>query len=768
MNNRNYIEENRPHDSARKHVSGYANFTDDIKEPKTTLYAAIGYSKKSHAIIKKIDLKQVENSEGVVAIVTHKDIPDGGINDVGPVYPGDPIFPSKKALYTGQPLFAVAATSTELARKAVLKAKISYKKLKPIIEIKKALKKKLFVLESKIIKKGKPFKNNGEKNYIKGQFTTSAQDHSYLEGQIAFVIPQEDSNFLIYSSTQNPSEAQNVIAKMLNQKNNSITVSVRRIGGGFGGKETTFIFAAIATLLAKKTNRPVKLKCPREEDFIITGKRHDFWNNYEVIYDYFGLIDSIKIKLASRCGYSPDLSGAVNLRALTHLDGCYFIPNLTVENYLCKTNTSSSTAFRGFGGQAGAMVIENILDNIARSLRKDPAEIRRRNFYLKDKKNITHYGMKVHDNVIHEIFDKLLKDTNYAARRKEIEKFNLTSKYLKRGIYAIPIKFGISFTTTFLNQAGALVHLYHDGSVEVSTGAVEMGNGTYTKIGQLVSKELGLPFKKIKVSTTSTNKVPNTSASAASATTDLNGAAALNAILNIKRNLAAFVKSKYKIRDESAIYENGKVKFKGKSFSFKSLIKEAYLNRVKLFSSGFYKTPKIYFNKKKFKGRPFLYFCYGSSVSEVVIDTLTGESKVLNVQILHDAGRAINPSIELGQIYGGFIQGMGWHTTEKIKWNSKGELLTKNWSTYKIPTATDIPNDFDVNLFKNLNKENVVNKSKTTGEPPILQAASVFFAIKDAIHSLNGYNPKHVPILDSPATNEEILTSIKKLKKINL
>jgi len=761
MNNKNYIEENLPHDSAKKHVSGTADYVDDIKEPKTTLYAAIGYSRKAYALIKKIDLDQVRNSEGVVSVITQKDIPDGGKNDVGPVFDGDPIFTNRPKYY-GAPLFAVAATSTELARKAVLKAKISYKILRPIITIKDALKARSFVLKGQTIKRGELSKNN--KNFLKGDFTTSAQEHSALEGQIAFAIPQEDNNFLIYSSTQNPSETQHIIARMLNQENNSITVSVRRIGGGFGGKETTFIFAAIATLLAKKTKKPVKLRCSREDDFLITGKRHDFWNDFQVSFNDFGLIDSLKIKLVSRCGFSPDLSSAVNVRALTHLDGCYFIPNLLVDNYLCKTNTSSSTAFRGFGGQAGAMVIENIIDNISRSLKKDPVEIRRRNFYLKDKKNTTHYGMKVHDNVINEIFDKLLKDSNYKARRKEIERFNSNSKYLKKGIYAIPLKFGISFTTTFLNQAGALVHFYHDGSVEVTTGAVEMGNGTYTKIGQLASKELGLPFDKIIVSTTSTNKVPNTSASAASATTDLNGAAALNAISNIKKNLAAFVKSKYKIKDENALYENGYVKFKGKTFSFKKLVKEAYLNRVKLFSSGFYKTPKIYFDKKNFKGRPYLYFCYGASVSEVIIDTLTGENKVLDVQILHDAGRAINPGIERGQIYGGFIQGMGWHTMEKINWNSRGELLTKNWSTYKIPAVADMPNKFEANLFKNENKENVVNKSKTTGEPPLLQAASVFFAIKDAIHSINDYNPKKIPILNSPATNEAILASVKKIR----
>ena len=765
MIKKKFIEESHPHESASKHVSGYANYTDDILEADGTLYAAIGYSKKAHALIKKIDLKEVKKSEGVISVVTHKDIP--GRNDVGAVYDGDPIFPIKKVEYYGQPLFAVAATSTELARKAVLKAKIIYKVLKPTITIRDSLKKKLYVLPSQTILKGKKFKKEKNKFFLEGEFTTSSQEHSSLEGQIAYSIPQEDNNFLVWSSTQNPTETQHILAKMLNQKNNTISVSVRRLGGAFGGKETTFIFAAIATLLSKKTKHPVKLRCPREDEFIITGKRHDFWNKYKVTYDNLGKINNLNIKLASRCGISPDLSGAVNTRALTHIDGSYFLQNVSVENYLSKTNTSSSTAFRGFGGQAGAMVIENIVDNIARSLGKDPADVRKNNFYLKDKNNRTHYGMKVHDNVIFEIFNKLLKESNYKKRKNEIKKFNSKNNFFKKGIYITPLKFGISFTTTFLNQGASLVHIYTDGSVEVTTGAVEMGQGTYTKIAQLAANELGLKHDKIKVSTTSTEKIPNTSASAASATTDLNGAATINAISKIKENINLFVKNKYKLKDEKAIYENGLVKFKGKTFKFINLIKEAYLNRIKLFSSGFYKTPKIYFDKDNFIGRPYLYFCYGASVSEVIIDTLTGENRVLKVDILQDAGKAINPAIELGQIYGGFVQGMGWHTTEQIDWKLDGEILSKNFSTYKIPTASDMPKKFNARIFKNENKEAVVNKSKTTGEPPLLQAASVFFALKDAIHSINNYNPKVLPILDSPATAEAILMSIQKLKSTN-
>tara|TARA_B100001123_G_scaffold449818_1_gene616919 strand:+ start:1787 stop:4084 length:2298 start_codon:yes stop_codon:yes gene_type:complete len=762
MNENTFIVEKRPHESGSKHVSGYATYIDDIVEPEGTLYGAIGYSKKAYAVVKKLDLREVWKSEGVVSVVTSADIP--GRNDVGAVYDGDPIF-TKKVEYYGQPLFAVAATSTELARKAVLKARINYKTLKPVIDIKEALRKKLFVLKGKKIKKGNPSKKISKaKNYLKNSFILGSQEHFYLEGQIAFVIPQEDNDFKIFSSTQHPSETQQIIAKMLNQKNNTINVEVRRIGGGFGGKETqSFIFAAICTLLSKKTKLPVKLRMDRDDDIIITGKRHDFHADYEVGFNHQGIIEGVKIKLASRCGISPDLSGAINSRALLHIDNAYYLSDISVDNYLCKTNTSSSTAFRGFGGNQGMMVIENIVDNIARYLKKDPAAIRKINFYQKNKKNTTHYGMKIEDNVINEIFIKLIKSSNYKNRKLNIRRFNLKNKYLKKGLAITPVKFGISFTTTHLNQAGALVHIYHaDSSINVSTGAIEMGQGTYTKIAQLVANEFGLPFNKIKVSSTRTDKVPNTSASAASSTTDLNGAAAINAVNKIKRNLALFVKKKYKLKIDKVIYKNSMVKFKGKIFSFTSLIKEAYLNRVPLSSSGFYSTPKIHFNNKTFLGRPFLYFAYGAAISEVLIDTLTGENKILRVDILHDHGRAINPAIEKGQIEGGFVQGAGWLTMEEVNWKSNGQLTTYSPSTYKIPAVNDMPEKFNIKIFKNLNRENVVNKSKTTGEPPLMLAMSVFFAIKDAISSVGNY--KIIPQLNAPATPEAILLSIKDLK----
>jgi len=759
-----FINEKRPHESGIKHVSGRAFYTDDLPESPGTLFGAIGWSKKACAIIKKMNLEKVIKSEGVTAVVTSSDI--SGRNDVGPVYDGDPIFP-KKAEYYGQPLFAVAAKTTEQARKAVLKAKITYKTLKPVTTIKEALKKKSYVLKEKIIKKGDATKAiENSVNRLNGSFTTGSQEHFALEGQTAFVIPQEDNDYKVFSSTQHPSETQQVIAKMLNQKSNTITVETRRIGGGFGGKETqSFIFAAICTLLAKKTKHPVKLRMDRDDDIIITGKRHDFYSEYKVGFDELGVIQGLKIKLASRCGISPDLSEAINERALLHIDNAYFLENLLVENYLCKTNTASNTAFRGFGGNQGMMAIENIIDHIANSLKRDPAEIRRRNFYQKKKKNITHYNMKIEDNVMHEIYDQLIKSSNYKSRQLSIKKFNEKNTYIKKGIAITPVKFGISFTTWHLNQAGALVHIYsNDGSVHVNTGAIEMGQGTHTKIAQLVANELGLNFSRVKVSATRTDKVPNTSASAASSTTDLNGAAALNAISKIKMNLSAYIKRKYKIKNGEGIYENGIVKFKGKSFKFNSLIKEAYLNRVSLSSSGFYATPKIHFDKKNFKGRPFLYFCYGAAVSEVMIDTLTGENKIIRTDILHDAGKAINPAIEIGQIEGGFVQGAGWLTMEEVNWKSNGQITTHSPSTYKIPAVSDMPEKFNVEIFKKgKNVEQVINKSKTTGEPPLMLAMSVFYAIKNAIASVGNY--AFYPNLDAPATPEKILMSIDKLKR---
>jgi xanthine dehydrogenase large subunit len=748
---------NVEHESAIKHVTGKAIYIDDIPEPKNILHAAIGFSPISRGTIEKIDFADVFNSDGVIDIITDKDIK--GQNDVGPIFKGDKIFTSKKIEYYGQPIFAVIATSTNLARKAALKVKLKIKQLKPILTIEDAIKKKSFVLKSKTIKKGKAsiaIKNS--KHYLKGKLECGGQDHFYLEGQIAITIPKEDNNFLIYSSTQHPSETQQIVAKVLDQKFNSINVKVRRIGGGFGGKETqSFLFAAISSIAAKKLNRPVKLRIDRDDDMIMTGKRHQFIFSYEVGFSNDGKINGLKILMASNCGISADLSGAINDRAIYHIDNAYYIPNLELTSHRCKTNTVSNTAFRGFGGPQGMFCIENIIDQISHHLNKEPSKVRVQNFYKKNYNNITHYGMKIEDNIIEELFNNLKIKSNYIKRKKEIQKFNKSNSILKKGIAITPVKFGISFTTTHLNQAGALVHIYTDGSIHLNHGGIEMGQGLMTKLALVAANEFGLDINDIKISSTDTEKVANTSASAASATTDLNGGAILNAIYNIKLELNAFIKKYYK--SNKIIYKNGKIICDKKILVFNEVIANAYLNRVKLYSSGFYKTPKINVNVKDLSGRPFLYFAYGAAVSEVIIDTLTGENKLLQVDIIHDVGNSINQRIDIGQIEGGFVQGLGWLTTEEITWNKEGNILSHSPSTYKIPTAGEIPDKFNVEIYKKgYNTENVVNRSKAVGEPPFMLALSVFSAIKDAV--LNANDKKDSTKLIAPATAENILNSL--------
>jgi len=744
---------NIEHESAVKHVTGKAIYTDDISEPKNLLHAVIGYSNCSKGVIKKIDYKDVLSSEGVVDIITEKDIE--GINDVGPIFKGDKIFTSKNIEYYGQPIFAVIAKTNNLAKKAALKVKIDLKISKPIVSIEEALKKKSFVLKPKHLTRGN-IKDGFKKsdNILKGKLYSGGQDHFYLEGQIAMTIPQEDNNFLVYASTQHPSETQQIVAKSINQKFNSIKVKVRRIGGGFGGKETqSFIFSVISTLLSKHTNKPVKLKIDRDDDMIITGKRHDFYYKYKVGFREDGCINGLKIILASRCGFSPDLSGAINDRAIFHIDNAYYIPTIDLISYRCKTNTVSNTAFRGFGGPQGMYCIENIIENISEFLKVDSSIVRKNNFYQKNTKNITHYGMKIEDNIINDIFDNLIKQSNYKKRRKDIINFNNKNRILKKGISITPVKFGISFTTTHLNQGGALVHIYTDGSIHLNHGGIEMGQGLMTKISQIAANEFGVSLKDIKISSTHTEKVPNTSASAASASTDINGGAVLNAISKIKKNIEKFISKKFKYKGK-IIYKNNKVYFGKQKIDFKNLISNAYFERIALSASGFYKTPKIFFDNKNFKGRPFLYFAYGAAVSEVIIDTLTGENKLIRVDILHDVGNSINSSIDIGQIEGGYVQGLGWLTNEEISWNSKGQILTHSPSTYKIPVSNDIPEKFYVKLYKKgMNKENVVNRSKAVGEPPLMLAISAFMAIKNATSNKQ---------LKAPANPENILMAINK------
>ena len=763
------FEQSIPSIDAIKHVKGESVFTNDIPHTKDCLFAAVGWSEKAHAIIKSIDLSEVIKDPNVKAIVTANDVP--GLNDCGVVLKGDPILIKEKeaASYLGQPLFGLAATSRKAALKAVRKAKIKYKTLKPIVTIKKALKKKSFIDKPTTIIKGEPLKKiNEAKHKLKGTFSSGSQDHFYLEPQSCFVVPKEDNDLLVYASTQNPSKTQSIIAHMLKQKINSINVICQRLGGGFGGKETSFLGSCITALLAHKTKKPVKLFFDRTDNMIVFGKRHPFESSWEVGFNEMGLMEGLKISIASNAGISADLSNAIQLRCQLHLDNCYFLENILIKSHICKTNISSSTAFRGFGGPQGVLIIENIIDDIARYLKKDPAEIRKRNFYqTSGRKNITHYGQKLEDaHIIHDLHDELMKSSNYKARKNNIKKFNSKSKYYKRGITFNFCKFGISFTTKFLNTGGAQVNFYLDGSVHINSQQCEMGNSSSTKVSQVAAHQLGLPVNKIKISPANTYKVSNTPPSAASSTTDLSAMATVNAISNVKQKISAYVKSKYKLRgDIKGVYKNEKVKFKGlKEFKFKDLLQEAHLNRVQLFSSGFYKVPKINFDKKKFKGSPFYYFTWGACVSEVEVDVLTGETKILRVDAIIDAGKPINKNLELGQAAGGLTQAFGWALHEEVIWDSKGKLLTDTLSTYKVPSISDKPEIFNVELYKKgKNKANSINLAKTLGEPPFVLGANILFAVKDAVHACSNYTV--TPKLDLPATPEKVLMAIEKVRK---
>jgi xanthine dehydrogenase large subunit len=744
------------HESAHLHVSGQALYTDDIPLPVNTLHAAFGLSTIAHGRIRFMDFASVLATPGVVAVTTAADVP--GENNYGSAVHDDPIFAPGLVEYAGAPVFAVAANSYPIARKAVRRARIDYEPLPAILDIRAALAADARVLPSQHLVRGRPREIlERVPHRLRGTVHIGGQDHFYLEGQIAIAMPQEDGAMLIQSSTQHPSEVQQIVARALAKHANQITVQCRRMGGGFGGKETQpALIAAAAAVLARKTGRPVKLRLDRDTDMLMTGKRHDFLADYEVGFDASGRILALVVMLAARCGYSADLSGPVNDRAMMHIDNAYFLENIEIISHRCKTHTVSNTAFRGFGGPQGMMVIEQIVDSIARALGMDPLDVRRRNFYGTTDRNVTHYGQRVEDNIIHTIVDRLAETSAYPERRKRIAQWNETQPLVRRGIALTPVKFGISFTATMFNQAGALIHVYTDGTVLINHGGTEMGQGLFTKVAQVVATELGLPLTAIRVSTTDTSKVPNTSASAASASADLNGKAAQAAARTIRTRLTHFACECFAVAEGEVSFNNGQVHIGVRQLAFAELVQQAYRARVSLSATGFYRTPKIEYDKNTLQGRPFFYFAYGAAVSEVAVDTLTGESRLLRVDILHDAGRSLNPAIDLGQIEGGFLQGVGWLTSEELWWNAQGELRTHSPSTYKIPTARDWPPQWQVQLLEgHANIEKTIYRSKAVGEPPLMLAISTFLAIRDAIGSRD--SSRLLPDLAAPATPEAVL-----------
>lgn len=754
-----------PHESAHLHVCGEARYIDDIPEPKDTLHAAIGISERAHARIKAIDLSPVFAAEGVVDIMAAADVP--GKNDFGPIIADDPIFAKDEVRCVGQSIFVVAAETVEQARRAARLAKIDYEELPSIFDLDEAVEKESFVIPTKTLARGNSADAITRATHrLRGRFRIGGQEQFYLEGHIAMAIPQEDGQMLVYSSTQHPGEVQHQVADALGVRDHNVVVHCRRMGGGFGGKETQpALFACIAALLANSTGRAIKLRLDRDDDITMTGKRHDFNMDYDVGFDDDGRIRGIEFVQSARAGMSADLTGPVADRAVFHSDNCYFLENVKIISHRCKTNTVSNTAFRGFGGPQGMLAIEHVIDEIARYLQKDPLEVRRTNFYGVDERNVTPYQMKVEDNIIHDIVDQLEKSSNYRRRRQEIDQFNATSKYLKRGIALTPVKFGISFTATHYNQAGALINVYHtDGSVILNHGGTEMGQGLFTKVAQVVAGELEIDISKIRCSASDTSKVPNASATAASSGSDLNGMAAQAAARTIKNRLIGFAAETYNVSPDDVVFNKGTIQVGTETLSWEELVNRAYHARVSLSAAGYYRTPKIHYDLEKLAGRPFYYFAYGAAVSEVIVDILTGEHKLLQVDILHDVGKSINPAIDLGQVEGGFIQGMGWLTSEELWWDKSGRLMTHAPSTYKIPVCSDWPEKFNVKLLATgQNREETIHRSKAVGEPPLMLANSVFFAIKDAIASVADHQLS--PSLDTPATPERVLMTIQSLKQ---
>lgn len=753
------------HDSAPKHVSGEAVYVDDRLEFPNQLHVYARMSERAHARIVSIDTSPCYQIPGVAIAITAKDVP--GQLDIGAVMPGDPLLADGKVEFIGQPVVAVAADSLETARKAAMAAIIEYEDLEPVLDVVEALHKKHFVLDSHTHKRGDSATALASApRRLQGSLHIGGQEHFYLETQVSSVMPTEDGGMIVYTSTQNPTEVQKLVAEVLGVPMNKIVIDMRRMGGGFGGKETQAAGpACLCAVIAHLTGRPTKMRLPRMEDMTMTGKRHPFYVEYDVGFDDDGLLHGIEIDLAGNCGYSPDLSGSIVDRAMFHSDNAYYLGDATINGHRCKTNLASNTAYRGFGGPQGMVAIEEIMDAVARELGKDPLEVRKRNYYGKTERNVTHYYQTVEHNMLEEMTAELEASSDYAKRREDIRAFNAASPILKKGLALTPVKFGISFTASFLNQAGALVHVYTDGSIHLNHGGTEMGQGLNTKVAQVVAEVFQVDIERIQITATNTDKVPNTSPTAASSGADLNGKAAQNAAQTIKQRLVEFAARKWQIFEEDVEFKNGQVRLRDHYISFEELIQQAYFGQVSLSSTGFYRTPKIYYDRSQARGRPFYYFAYGAACSEVIVDTLTGEYKMLRSDILHDVGASLNPAIDIGQVEGGFVQGLGWLTMEELVWNDKGKLMTNGPASYKIPAVADMPLDLRVKLVENRkNPEDTVFHSKAVGEPPFMLGISVWCAIKDAVASLADYRAQ--PQIDAPATPERVLWGVEQMRRL--
>jgi len=751
-----------PHESAALHVCGAAAYTDDLPEPRGTLFAALGVSPVAHGRLRGLDLAAVRTAPGVVDVIEAADLP--GDNDVGPIVHDDPILADGTLHFAGQPVFAVAATSVDAARRATTRARVDIEPLPAILTIDEALAANAFVVTPVHVTRGDAAKALAHApNRVRGEIRSGGQDHFYLEGQIALAVPQEAGGMHVHTSTQHPGEVQHMVSRALGIDAGAVVVQCRRMGGGFGGKETQMsLFACVAAVLARRTGRAVKLRLDRDDDMRSTGKRHAFLYRYDVGFDGAGRILGLDLTLASRCGFSADLSGPINDRAVFHADNAYWLPDVAIHSYRCRTNTVSDTAFRGFGGPQGMFAIEAVIEAVAAHLGLDPLEVRRANFYGTTNRNVTPFGMTVEDNIAPALVEALVATSRYRERRAAIRAWNRTSPIVRRGIALTPVKFGISFTATHYNQAGALVHVYRDGTVLLNHGGTEMGQGLFTKVQQVVARELGIPIESVRVSASDTSKVPNASPTAASSGSDLNGMAARDACRKLRAGLAAFAARKLGGAPDAITFRDGVVSAGDRSLTFAELARSAYFARVPLSATGFYATPKVHYDRTTLSGRPFFYYAYGAAVAEVAIDTLTGEHRLLAVDILHDVGDSINPAIDRGQIEGGFLQGWGWLAMEELWWNERGELGTHAPSTYKIPTARDWPDRVRIDFWPEPNREDTIYRSKAVGEPPFMLALAAFHALRDAIASVADYAA--APRLDAPATDERILFAIDELR----
>ncbi|TGN54797.1 xanthine dehydrogenase molybdopterin binding subunit [Paracoccus liaowanqingii] len=760
---RGLAHQDQAHDSAIKHVTGRADYTDDLTEPTGTIHAYLGLSGCAHGRITGSDFSDVLAQPGVLGVLTAADLP--GVNDVSPNGKNDdPIFAEGVVQFWGQPVFAVVAETRDQARRAAHRARITYDPLPHALDPIAARDAGMgYVTDPLTLRRGDaPAALARAPHRIEGRFAIGGQDHFYLEGQIALAIPGEDDDVALHVSTQHPSEVQHMVAHVLNVPSHSVVVNVRRMGGGFGGKETQMnLFACVAAVAAKRWNRAVKIRPDRDDDMMATGKRHDFVVDYAVGFDDEGRIQAVEGDWYARCGFSADLSGPVTDRALFHADNAYFYPDVRISSHPLKTNTVSNTAFRGFGGPQGVIVAERMIEEIAYALGLDPLEVRKRNLYQNGQ--LTPYYQEVTDQILPRIFDELEASSDYHARRQAVLDWNAKGGVIRKGISLVPVKFGISFTATWFNQAGALIHIYSDGSIHLNHGGTEMGQGLNTKVAQVVAEAFQCDIARIKITKTTTEKVPNTSATAASSGTDLNGMAALDAADQIKARLVGFVAERWQVAPGDVAFLPGQIRAGDHLIPFTEVIRAAYMARIHLSAAGFYKTPKIHWDRATGKGRPFYYYAYGAAVSEVLVDTLTGEYVIDRTDVLHDVGRSLNPALDRGQVEGAFVQGAGWLTIEELWWSQQGQLKTHAPSTYKVPLASDRPRIFNVALADwSEASERTIKRSKAVGEPPFMLGISVFEAINMAVASVAGY--REPARLDAPATPERVLMAVERLR----